>query len=145
MYAFSYAAIYGRPFFESASNAMQLMKSRGLDAIINDSLIGNVLVVGQLFTGCLCAAVAPLAAVYLFKSSGDWRMWIIIGLVLGIVVSGAVLCLIESGVVTLFVCLADDPSALRATKPDVHDKLVPKLQGMEGVDLRSMGGGGAHV
>ena len=39
-YALSYVAIYGLSYFESATMCYHLMKRRGIDAVINDDLIG---------------------------------------------------------------------------------------------------------
>lgn len=44
-------AIYGKDFCTAGKDTWRLIKSRGIDAIINDSLIGNVLGFGMLFTG----------------------------------------------------------------------------------------------
>ncbi len=40
-YAFAICAIYGKAFMPAARDAWGLMKSRGFDAVINDSLIGT--------------------------------------------------------------------------------------------------------
>lgn len=52
-YAFAQVAIYGKDYFNAAKDTWHLCKSRGVDAIINDSLIGNVLGIGNLVTGLL--------------------------------------------------------------------------------------------
>lgn len=44
-------AIYGKDFCTAGKDTWRLIKSRGIDAIINDSLIGNVLGFGMIFAG----------------------------------------------------------------------------------------------
>jgi hypothetical protein len=46
-YAFSGVAIYGKPFIPTAKNTWSMIKDRGVEAMINDNLIGNVLFMGK--------------------------------------------------------------------------------------------------
>lgn len=46
-YAFSGVAIYGKAFIPTARQTWTLVKDRGIDAMINDNLIGNVLFMGK--------------------------------------------------------------------------------------------------
>jgi hypothetical protein len=48
-------AIYGKSYCEAAKDTWSLIKARGVEAIINDNLVGNVLVMGAVFIGALCA------------------------------------------------------------------------------------------
>lgn len=141
MYALSYVAIYGRPFFESAKLAFGLMANRGLDAVVNDGIIGNVLTVGALAVGAVCAILGGALAGSVAGSSADWRVWAVLGFLAGFGLALTVLSVVESAVVTLFVCLADDPAALRRTKPQVYQDIVPTLQQMDGVELEEAGEG----
>lgn len=53
-----------------------------------------------------------------------------------------VMSVIESSVITLFVCLADDPIILKNTKREVYDKLVPDIeQRYSDIDLQPMNAG----
>ena len=136
VYAYTYMALYGGGYWESANRSFKLMTSRGLDAVINDDLVSTVLLVGILGIGGLCAGLAPLLAAQVFTTAGDWRMWVVIGLVLGITVSITILSIVESAVITLFVCLADDPVVLRQTKQEEYAMLVPLMRlGHPEVDL----------
>lgn len=49
-------AIYGKDFCDAAKSTWRLIKSKGIDAIINDSLIGNVLGLGSFMVGIIGAA-----------------------------------------------------------------------------------------
>ena len=51
MYAFTYVAIYGHTYCEAAKETWQMLSSKGIDAVINDDLIGGVLMLACLFAG----------------------------------------------------------------------------------------------
>jgi hypothetical protein len=54
-YAFTQVAIYGKDFCTAAKDTWNLVKQRGMDAVINDNLIGNVLSSGDTpFSPCTC-------------------------------------------------------------------------------------------
>ena len=50
--------IYGKDFCAAGEDTWRLIKSRGIDAIVNDSLIGNVLGFGQLLSGVFAGGCA---------------------------------------------------------------------------------------
>jgi hypothetical protein len=47
--------MFGKSYCESAKDTWRLIKDRGVEAIINDQLVGNVLVMGAIFIGAICA------------------------------------------------------------------------------------------
>jgi hypothetical protein len=124
-YAFSIISIYGKPYFESASQAWDLLTSRGLDAVINDSLVDGVTTMMVLISGIITAIFSSLVAYYSFHS--DWRIWLAVGLIAGIAVTLLISEMIESTVLTLFVCLAMDPAALARTKPEDYHRITSAL------------------
>jgi hypothetical protein len=65
-YAFAQVAIYGKDYCSAAKDTWNLCKARGIDAIINDNLIGNVLGVGSLIVGLLTAFVGWVFYGFLF-------------------------------------------------------------------------------
>ncbi|KAJ3215755.1 putative choline transporter, neither null mutation nor overexpression affects choline transport [Clydaea vesicula] len=112
-YAYTQVAIYGKDYCSAAKATWALIQSRGVDAIINDNLVGVVLGMGSLFIGLLCGAGGLL---YYFSSSIPRE---------SIVSEFTILSeVINSGVTTTFVCLAEDPGALQRTKPDLYQKVV---------------------
>ncbi len=42
-YAFSHIALYGKAYIPAAKDTWKMMKNRGIDALVNDCLIGPVL------------------------------------------------------------------------------------------------------
>jgi hypothetical protein len=121
-YAFAICAIYGKSFIPAAKEAWGLMRSRGFDAVINDSLIGGVLAFAQIVCGLLTGIVTALIAYYSFDT--DWRAYAGLGFIVGVMLMTVVCEVVEAAVITLFICLADDPVTLQRTKPNEYNKLV---------------------
>ncbi|KAJ3082884.1 putative choline transporter, neither null mutation nor overexpression affects choline transport [Quaeritorhiza haematococci] len=134
LYAFTEVAIYGKDYCSAAKATWELVKSKGIDAIINDSLIGNVLGLGGLFIGLVCAALGYGYSVLSTTIPDEPSYFVIIALVsffIGLSEFAILAAVIESGVATTFVCLAEDPEALRRTKPQLFEKILqvyPEVQ-----------------
>lgn len=94
-----------------------MVKDRGIEAMINDNLIGNVLFMGGLLVGVLCGL---LGFIYLEVSSPSYNqnggmtpVVIMVCFLIGTSMFSTIATVISSGVATTFVCLAEDPEALR--------------------------------
>jgi len=125
VYAFTEVAIYGKPYCQAAKDTWTLCKSRGIEAIINDNLIGNVLSIGAMTVACL-SAVVTCAIGFLILRLEEVAVYVIFGIVaflIGLMVFLVVAKVINSGVATTFVCLCEDPDALRYTKPELWEKV----------------------
>lgn len=125
-YAFAQVAIYGKDYCTAAKDTWALTKARGIDAIINDSLIGSVLSMGGLFIGLVTAGAAALFVFASKDITGNALTYIIVSVIaffIGIVEFSVLANVIDSGVVTTFVCLAEDPLALAQTKPALYQKI----------------------
>jgi len=130
-YAYVHVAIYGKPFCDAAKDTWRLVKTSGIDAIINDSLIGTVLGFGALMVGVVSATAGYaigrviLAAVKSDPNSDASGFLLVICILLffvGMFMMNVVSMVMESGTQTTFVCLAEDPAALARTKPELYEK-----------------------
>lgn len=65
-YAFSYIALYGKSYLGAAKDTWSMIKQRGIDALVNECLIGPVLSMGATFVGY---ATSLLAYLYLVRTS----------------------------------------------------------------------------
>ncbi|SAM00846.1 hypothetical protein [Absidia glauca] len=126
-YAFSGVAIYGKSYIQSAKRTWTLIKDRGVEAIINDNLINNVLFLGGLLVGVLCSLLGYL---YLeisrpaFNQQGNMTpVVVMVCFIVGISMFSTISMTISSGVSTTFVCLAEDPQALQRTQPELFEKI----------------------
>jgi len=123
VYAFTEVAIYGKPYCQAAKDTWTLCKARGIEALINDNLIGNVLAIGALAVGCLAGTVTFFVG-YIFNVELVANIiFAVIALFIGLMVFSVVAQVINSGVATTFVCLCEDPDALRQTKPELWEKV----------------------
>jgi len=124
VYAFTEVAIYGKSYCQAAKDTWTLCKQRGIEAIINDNLIGNVLVIGALAVSCLSAMVT--CGIGFIIGIDEVVIYVVFGIIaflFGYMIFAVVAQVINSGVATTFVCLCEDPDALHQTKPELWDKV----------------------
>ncbi|KAJ1796058.1 putative choline transporter, neither null mutation nor overexpression affects choline transport [Coemansia sp. RSA 2399] len=126
-YAYVEVALYGKPFVQAAKDTWALIEDRGVNMLINDCLIGNVLQMGAF----LCAAVVALVAwLYItitkpeYNSGGSYTAPIIIAaFVIAMSMFMVLLKCIDSGAATAFVCLAEDPEAMAYNSPELFAQI----------------------
>ncbi|CAB4438632.1 unnamed protein product [Rhizophagus irregularis] len=120
-YAYTQVAIYGKSFRESAKDTWTLIKDRGVEAIINDNLIGTVIAMGALLVGIVTALISYLYVIILKNVGGGYiPLVVFLGFIIGFQMMTIMGSIILSGSATTFVCLAEDPRALERTKPDLY-------------------------
>jgi len=124
-YAYAQVAIYGKTYCQAARDTWDLVHTHGVEAIINDNLIGNVTTMACFISG---AAVGTFGAVlsYILRDQlgGDyWLPMFLLMFLVGFLVVMITLEVVESAVVTIFVCFAEDPHALKRNSPKVYKKL----------------------
>ena len=121
-------AIYGKDYCTAGKDTWNLLKQRGLDVIINEILMDRVIFLGTLFVLVICFVI-PLIIYSIAGefNKGPWVwLWAIISMVLGAFIFENVGTVINAGIATTFVCLAEDPEALRHANPEFYDLLVQK-------------------
>ncbi|KAG9323267.1 hypothetical protein KVV02_000161 [Mortierella alpina] len=126
-YAFAQVAIYGKGYIQAAKDTWTIIKDRGVEQIINDNLIGNVWSMAAILSGVLSGLASYLYLILAkpdFNQAGDLTVvMVIMGFVMGLQICFTVGTVIDSGVVTTFVCLAEDPAALARTKPELFERI----------------------
>ncbi len=122
-YAFTYIAIYGKNFTSSAKKTWDLMQNCGLDAIINDDIIGGTI----MFSACIVAALTGFCGALwaVFTGIDNWFWGVgfpcsLVGFVLGVLTFNVV----ESAVLSIYVCFAEDPDALYYNDRGLYEKLT---------------------
>ncbi|KAJ1660850.1 pH nine-sensitive protein 1 [Dispira simplex] len=126
-YAYVEVAMYGKAYIPAAKDTWRLIKDRGIDALINDDLVENVLWLGGLLIGVVCAIIGyayMTVASPMYNSTGSFTPAIVlvsffIGLSLFFIAGKAV----DSGNATTFVCLAEDPGAMQRSKPVLFEEV----------------------
>ncbi|KAI0070632.1 DUF580-domain-containing protein [Panus rudis PR-1116 ss-1] len=120
-YAYIEIALYGKPYIQAAKDTWGLLTDRGIDAIVNDSLVGMTLTWGAYAVGCLCAL---FAYIYLrathpsYNVDGQYTAPVILfAFLIGAQCSLTLSSAIEAGVSTIFVGLGEDPGVLAVRAP----------------------------
>lgn len=126
-YAYCYVALYGKSYIRSAKDTFDLIRFKGMDALINDCFINTSLNLYSILIGYL---VALLSYLYLkftdppYNSDGTYYAPVI---AFAFLISGQItriaLVVIDSGVSTFFVALAKDPEVFQMTNRDRFDEV----------------------
>ncbi|KAJ3210950.1 putative choline transporter, neither null mutation nor overexpression affects choline transport [Entophlyctis luteolus] len=140
-YAYTEIAIYGKPYCDAGRDTWNLIKYKGIDLIINDSMIGNVLGMGSLFAALLCAFAGYL---YVDLNHGLGTLgsgvgvYVVVCLVSAFIGGWLFLVLlevVESGTSATFVCLAEDPATIQRQLPtlfrEAQDRFPQVTWGMQ--------------
>ncbi|KAF9933491.1 putative choline transporter, neither null mutation nor overexpression affects choline transport [Linnemannia zychae] len=132
-FAYTQVAMYGKSFIHAAKDTWQLIKDRGIEALINDSLVGNVLGMGTLAVALLSGFfgyiyVSIVQPNFYENQDKNFVMFavIFVEMILGVAMMSIPNNVIDSGVTTTFVALAEDPQTLLDTKPDLYHAIASK-------------------
>jgi hypothetical protein len=145
-YAYIEIALYGKPYVTAAKDTWRLFKDRGIDALVNDSLVGMTMTWGAYIVGLLCSLFAYL---YLrltspsYNTDGQYTAPILLfGFLIGLqcckefkllliardltpLCSALTLSsAIEAGVSTIFVGLGEDPYVLSVRAPQLFGMIA---------------------
>ncbi|SJX60021.1 related to PNS1-Protein of unknown function [Sporisorium reilianum f. sp. reilianum] len=128
-YAYINIALYGNGYIAAAKETWSLLKDRGIDALINDSLVNIVFNCGAFIVGLLTALFAFIYEQktnpqYLQNDSGYYSIVLLVAFGLGFNIALSVGAgSIASGVSTYFVALAEDPYVLQGKNPELFEMI----------------------
>ncbi|KAH7888708.1 plasma-membrane choline transporter-domain-containing protein [Phlebopus sp. FC_14] len=129
-YAYIEIALYGKPYIRAAKDTWRLFKDRGIDALVNDSLVGMTLMFGAYVTGLLCSLFGYL---YLrlthpsYNANGQYTAPVVLfAFLIGLQCSLTLSSAIEAGVSTIFVGLGEDPQVLEMRAPDLFGMIAQR-------------------
>ncbi|WVR07244.1 protein PNS1 [Kwoniella sp. DSM 27419] len=126
-YAYIEISLYGKAYIPAAKDTWTLLKDRGIDALVNDSLVGTALMWGAYINGFLCAVLGYFYLRFTnpaYNADGQYSAPVIlfsflIGLNIGSTISSAV----DAGVSTIFVGLGEDPMVLAERSPALFEMI----------------------
>jgi len=105
-----------------------LIKDRGIDALVNECLIGPVLTMGASFVGYACALLAYLYLVFTkpgYNANGDFTPVVVAyAFVIGLQICQIFTTPISSGIDTIFVAAAFDPQVMIEQHAELYQNLV---------------------
>ncbi|PCH43440.1 DUF580-domain-containing protein [Wolfiporia cocos MD-104 SS10] len=122
-YAYIEIALYGKPYLQAAQDTWRMIKDRGIDALINDSLVGMTLTWGAYAIGLLCSLFAYLYLRYThpsYNADGQYTAPVVLfAFLIGVQCMMTLSSAIEAGVSTIFVGLGEDPQVLAIRAPQL--------------------------
>lgn len=105
-----------------------MIKSRGIDALINECLIGPVLTMGATFVAYSCALMAYCYLTFTdppYNSSGDFTPVVVAyAFLIGLQITNCFTTPLSSGIDTIFVAMAWDPEALMKEHPELYQSMI---------------------
>lgn len=123
VYAFTHVAIYGSGFIDAAKQTWEMIKNCGITAIINDNLVFPVLNLTTLIDSLAIGVGFGFAA----HSFLIGLLCFLISAVIHIIVFRVV----YSGIVTLFVCYAENPQIVAMSNPQFNTELQEGLEALK--------------
>jgi hypothetical protein len=125
-YAYTEIAIYGKPYIQAAKDTMNLISSRGIDAILNDCIVQKFTMSLTFCNICLCIAITVGYAQYLKVDILSYIMIMLLSIFIGYLIPSTVYYLVEVGSTTTFVCLAENPGAIRTSRPALYNSMMER-------------------
>ncbi|KAJ7943190.1 CTL-like protein [Quillaja saponaria] len=124
-YAYVQIAVYGKSFNHSARDAWELFQSTGVEALVAYDCSGAVLIMGTVLGGLItgtCSAV------------WTWIKWsdrvIMVGstaMLMGMVLVGLAMVIVESAVTSIYICYAVDPLLIHRWDAEFFNQLSETL------------------
>lgn len=126
-YCYAQIALYGKKYFTAARETWRLFKANGIDALINDCLIDNVLSFGAFFVAAISAFFCYIYMRFTtpeYNNDGKYYIGIIlISFFISLQICNTVIIAIRSGVATLFVGISEDREVLRRNFPLLYNQM----------------------
>ncbi|SCZ87556.1 BZ3500_MvSof-1268-A1-R1_Chr2-2g05022 [Microbotryum saponariae] len=140
-YAMIEIALYGKAYIQAAKDTWNLFKDRGIDALVNDSLVNSIWTFGSFAVGALCSAAAYLYLTLINPSYVQNNSSVRAAVMGYAFVIGFFICTyldvvvdpfshalgygaLSSGVSTIFVGLGEDPEALAERDPALFQTIA---------------------
>ncbi|KAL9088174.1 MAG: hypothetical protein Q9165_006301 [Trypethelium subeluteriae] len=129
-YAFSYIALYGKAYIPAAKDTWRMIRDRGIDALVNECLIGPVFGMGSFFVAFFCGLLSFLYVTFTdpaYNKNHEFTPVIVaFAFLIGLQMCNTMTTPLSSGIDTIFVAMAWDPEAMRTQHPDLWDQIVAK-------------------
>ena len=134
-YAYSYIALYGKPYLKAAKDTWNMIRVKGIDALINDSLINSALGFYSLFVSYISTLFAFLYLRFTkpsYNNTGAFNgAFLAFAFVIALQICNITNEVINSGVSTFFIALANDPEVFQMSYPNEFNEILrayPEVQ-----------------
>ncbi len=125
-YVYTTIAIYGKPYMESAKDTKAMMADRGMDAVTGRNYVGAYVFIMSLAITTVTWKATCFAIKYFcpqYARNGLVGVWAIPSILYSMLICHTVFEVISAGSTATFVCLANNPEAMRRTRPVFYNSL----------------------
>ncbi|GJN21429.1 hypothetical protein PR202_gb08901 [Eleusine coracana subsp. coracana] len=124
-YAYVQIAVNGQSFNRSARDAWELFQSTGIEALVAYDCSGAVLLMSIILGGLLTGTCTGVW-VY-FKQSDKAVMVGSTSMLMGMILVGLTVVVVESAVTSIYICYAEDPLLIQRWDPDFFEQISEAL------------------
>ncbi|XP_071706169.1 uncharacterized protein [Rutidosis leptorrhynchoides] len=124
-YAYVQIAVYGKSFNHSARDAWELFQSTGVEALVAYDCSGAVLLMGTLLGGLITGTCAVILT--RVRHSDREIMMGSTALLMGMVLVGLAMVVVESAVTSIYICYAEDPLLIHRWDPEFFTQMSETL------------------
>ncbi|PKA62716.1 hypothetical protein AXF42_Ash018924 [Apostasia shenzhenica] len=124
-YAYVQIAVNGKGFNHSARDAWELFQSTGIEALVAYDCSGAVLLMGIILGGLVTGTCTGIWTWY--KRSDMVAMVGSTAILMGMVLVGLAVVIIESAVTSIYICFAEDPSLIQRWDAEFFDQMSEAL------------------
>ncbi|GAB2280095.1 hypothetical protein Dimus_014732 [Dionaea muscipula] len=124
-YAYVQIAVSGKSFNHSARDAWELFQSTGVEALIAYDCSGAVLFMGSLLGGLITGTCAGVWT--WFRSSDRVIMMGSTSMLMGMILVGLAMVVVEGAVTSIYICYAVDPLLIHRWDAEFFDEISEKL------------------
>lgn len=124
-YAYVQIAVYGKNFNHSARDAWELFQSTGVEALVAYDCSGAVLLMGTTLGGLVVGTCSGIWARIKYPN----RMMMVgsTAMLIGMILVGLAMVVVESAVTSIYICYAEDPLLIHRWNPEFFNQMSEKL------------------
>ncbi|XP_020979922.1 CTL-like protein DDB_G0274487 isoform X2 [Arachis ipaensis] len=117
--------VYGKSFNHSARDAWELFQSTGVEALVAYDCSGAIMLMGTIFGGLITGTCAGAWA--WIKWSNRAFMIGSMSMLMGMMLVGVAMVVVESAVTSIYVCYAEDPLSIHRWDPEFFNQISETL------------------
>ncbi|CAI0552516.1 unnamed protein product [Linum tenue] len=109
-YAYVHIAVYGKGFNRSARDAWELFQSTGVESLVAYDCSGADLLMGTLLGGLITGTCAAIWTHIKWEAKNERILMVgSTAMLMGMVLVGVAMVVVESAVTSMYICYAEDP------------------------------------
>ncbi|XP_062219432.1 uncharacterized protein LOC133919156 [Phragmites australis] len=124
-YAYVQIAVNGQSFNRSARDAWELFQSTGIEALIAYDCSGAILLMSTMLGGLITGTCTGVWTY--FKQSGKAVMVGSTSMLMGMILVGLTVVVVESAVTSIYICYAEDPLLIQRWDPEFFEQMSEAL------------------